>query len=98
MKFLKKKNKIQIMGTRHGEKLYETLVSREEMSRAKNIGRFYRIPSDTRDLNYTKYFVKGQKFISNNEDYTSHNTRLLNIKDLKKLLMSLDFIKDELNA
>lgn len=94
----KKKNKIQIMGTRHGEKLYETLVSREEMSRAKNIGRFYRIPSDTRDLNYTKYFAKGQKFISNNEDYTSHNTRLLNIKDLKKLLMSLDFIKDELNA
>ena len=86
------------MGTRHGEKLYETLVSREEMSRAKNIGRFYRIPSDTRDLNYTKYFAKGQKFISNNQDYTSHNTRLLNIKDLKKLLMSLDFIKDELNA
>jgi UDP-glucose 4-epimerase len=94
----KKKNKIQIMGTRHGEKLYETLVSREEMSRAKNTGRFYRIPSDTRDLNYTKYFAKGQKFISNNQDYTSHNTRLLNIKDLKKLLMSLDFIKDELNA
>jgi UDP-N-acetylglucosamine 4,6-dehydratase len=93
-----KKNKIQIIGTRHGEKLYETLVSREEMSRAKNIGRFYRIPSDTRDLNYTKYFTKGQKFISNNQDYTSHNTRLLNIKDLKKLLMSLDFIKDELNA
>jgi UDP-N-acetylglucosamine 4,6-dehydratase/5-epimerase len=93
-----KKNKIEIIGTRHGEKLYETLVSREEMSRAKNIGRFYRIPSDTRDLNYTKYFAKGQKFISNNEDYTSHNTRLLNIRDLRKLLMSLDFIKDELNA
>jgi UDP-glucose 4-epimerase len=93
-----KKNKIQIIGTRHGEKLYETLVSREEMSRAKNIGRFYRIPSDTRDLNYTKYFAKGQKFISNNEDYTSHNTELLNIRDLKKLLMSLDLIKDELNA
>ena len=68
------------------------------MSRAKNIGRFYCIPSDNRDLNYTKYFSKGQKFISNNEDYTSHNTKLLNIKDLKKLLMSLDFIKDELNA
>jgi UDP-N-acetylglucosamine 4,6-dehydratase/5-epimerase len=93
-----KKNKIQIMGTRHGEKLYETLVSREEMSRAKNIGRFYRIPSDTRDLNYEKYFAKGQKFISKNEDYTSHNTKLLNIRDLKKLLMSLDLIKDELNA
>jgi UDP-glucose 4-epimerase len=93
-----KKNKIQIIGTRHGEKLYETLVSSEEISRAKNIGRFYHIPSDTRDLNYTKYFAKGQKFISNNEDYTSHNTRLLNPKDLKKLLMSLDFIKDELNA
>jgi len=94
----KKKNKIKIMGTRHGEKLYETLVSREEMSRAKDIGRFYRIPSDTRDLNYEKYFAKGQKFISKNEDYTSHNARLLNTRDLKKLLLGLDFIKDELNA
>jgi UDP-glucose 4-epimerase len=93
-----KKNKIQIMGTRHGEKLYETLVSREEMSRAKNIGHFYRIPLDSRNLNYAKYFAKGQKFLSNSEDYTSHNTRLLNLRDLKKLLMSLDFIKDELNA
>jgi UDP-N-acetylglucosamine 4,6-dehydratase len=93
-----KKNKIQIIGTRHGEKLYETLVSREEMSRAKNIGRFYCIPSDNRDLNYTKYFAKGQKFILNNEDYTSHNARQLNINDLKKLLMSLNFIKDELYA
>lgn len=94
----KKKNKIKIMGTRHGEKLYETLVSREEMSRAKDIGRFYRIPSDTRDLNYEKYFAKGQKFISKNEDYTSHNARLLNTRDLKNLLMGLDFIKKELNA
>jgi len=94
----KKKNKIKIMGIRHGEKLYETLLSREEMSRAKDIGRFYRIPSDTRDLNYEKYFAKGQKFISKNEDYTSHNVRLLDTRDLKKLLMGLDFIKDELNA
>ena len=78
------KNKIQIIGTRHGEKLFESLLSREEMIRAKNMGRFFCIPSDNRDLNYSKYFTKGQKTISKFEDYTSHNTKQLDNNELKK--------------
>ena len=93
-----KKGKIQIIGTRHGEKLFESLLSREEMIRAKDMNRFYRIPSDNRDLNYGKYFVKGQKSISKSEDYTSHNTERLNVDQLKKLIMSLDFVRDEIDA
>jgi UDP-N-acetylglucosamine 4,6-dehydratase len=92
------KNKIQTIGTRHGEKLFESLLSREEMIRAKNMGRFFCIPSDNRDLNYSKYFTKGQKIISKFEDYTSHNTKQLDYNELKKLIMSLEFIKTELNA
>jgi len=92
------KNKIQTIGTRHGEKLFESLLSREEMIRAKNMGRFFCIPSDNRDLNYSKYFTKGQKIISKFEDYTSHNTKQLDYNELKKLIMSLEFIKSELNA
>ena len=93
-----KKDKVKIIGTRHGEKLYESLLSREEMIRAKDMGRFYRIPSDIRDLNHAKYFVKGQKLISATDDYTSHNTKRLNLKQLKKLIMSLEFIKREIDA
>ena len=93
-----KKENIQIIGTRHGEKLYESLLSREEMIRAQDLKNFYRIPSDNRDLNYAKYFVKGKKSISKSKDYTSHNTEILKSKELKKLLMTLDFIRDELNA
>ena len=92
------KNKIQIIGTRHGEKLFESLLSREEMIRAKNMGRFFCIPSDNRDLNYSKYFTKGQKNISKFKDYTSHNTKKLNYEELKKLILSLEFIKRELDA
>tara|TARA_B100002019_G_scaffold293340_1_gene320234 strand:- start:6106 stop:7122 length:1017 start_codon:yes stop_codon:yes gene_type:complete len=92
------KNKIKTIGTRHGEKLFESLLSREEMIRAKDMGRFYCIPSDNRDLNYSKYFVKGQKSISNSKDYTSHNTRQLNYKELKKLIMSLEFVRDQIDA
>jgi UDP-N-acetylglucosamine 4,6-dehydratase len=92
------KNKIQTIGTRHGEKLFESLLSREEMIRAKDRGRFYCIPSDSRDLNYAKYFVKGQKSISKSKDYTSHNTRQLNYKDLKKLIKSLEFVRDQIDA
>ena len=92
------KNKIQTIGTRHGEKLFESLLSREEMIRAKNMGRFFCIPSDNRDLNYSKYFTKGQKIISKFEDYTSHNTKQLDYNELKKLIMSLEFIKTELDA
>ena len=92
------KNKIQIIGTRHGEKLFESLLSREEMIRAKNMGRFFCIPSDNRDLNYSKYFTRGQKTISKFEDYTSHNTKQLDYNELKKFIMSLEFIKTELDA
>jgi UDP-glucose 4-epimerase len=92
------KNSIQIIGTRHGEKLYETLLSREEMSLVKDKGSYYQIPIDNRDLNYEKYFIKGEKKVSLSSDYTSHNTKRLNIEEIKKILLKLDFIKKALNA
>lgn len=91
-------NPIQIIGTRHGEKLYESLLSREEMARVKDEGRYFRIPSDNRDLNYAKYFIEGEASISSSEDYTSHNTERLNVEQVKNLLLKLDFIQDVLNA
>jgi UDP-glucose 4-epimerase len=89
---------LRIIGTRHGEKLYETLVSREEMARVEDMGDYYRIPADNRDLNYDKYFSKGEKNITGMNDYTSHNTQLLNITEIKNLLKKLDFIQEKLNA
>jgi UDP-glucose 4-epimerase len=89
---------VQIIGTRHGEKLYESLISREEMAHAEDMGNYYRIPADNRDLNYAKYFSEGDKQVSLFEDYTSHNTRRLNVEQIKVLLLKLDYIKDELNA
>ena len=91
-------NSIQIIGTRHGEKLYESLLSREEMARAEEMDRYYRIPSDDRDLNYAKYFVEGESSVSASQDYTSHNTERLNVAQVKKLLLTLDFIQDALHA
>ena len=91
-------NPIQIIGTRHGEKLYESLLSREEMARAEDMARYYRIPSDDRDLNYAKYFVRGESSISGSQDYTSHNADRLNIEEVKALLLKLDFIQDALNV
>jgi UDP-glucose 4-epimerase len=91
-------NEIRIIGTRHGEKLYESLVNREEMARAVDVGGFYRIPADSRDLNYNKYFVEGEVDISAEEDYTSHNTQRLNITEVKELLLKLDYIQGELHA
>lgn len=91
-------NSIQIIGTRHGEKLYETLLSREEMARAEDLKRYYRIPYDNRDLNYNKYFEEGESLISASEDYTSHNTERLNIEQLKELLLTLNFIQDAMHA
>jgi UDP-N-acetylglucosamine 4,6-dehydratase len=88
----------RIIGTRHGEKLYETLISREEMAHAEDMGGYYRIPADNRDLNYAKYFSEGEEGISNLDDYTSHNTRRLSVEQIKQLLLSLDYIKEELNA
>lgn len=85
---------IKIIGTRHGEKLYESLVSREEMLRAEDMGGYYRIPSDARDLNYNKYFVEGAQDLANLEDYTSHNTTRLDVAGTKRLLSELDIIRE----
>jgi UDP-glucose 4-epimerase len=93
-----KGNEIQIIGTRHGEKLFESLISREEMAHAHDMGCYYRIPADNRDLNYAKYFSEGEEKISYLDDYTSHNTNRLNVQHLKELLLKLDYIKEELNA
>ena len=90
-------NPIQIIGTRHGEKLYESLLSREEMARAEDMDRYYRIPSDDRDLNYAKYFIEGESSVSTSEDYTSHNSERLNVTEVKDLLLTLDFIQDALH-
>ncbi|MDG0855370.1 polysaccharide biosynthesis protein [Roseateles puraquae] len=95
---LHKSNEIKIIGTRHGEKLYESLVSREEMARSEDLGGYYRIPADSRDLNYAKYFVEGQTAISEIDDYTSHNTRRLNVEEVKQVLLQLDLIREAVNA
>ena len=89
---------VRIVGTRHGEKLYESLISREEMARAQNMQGYYRIPADNRDLNYAKYFSEGDEKVSHLEDYTSHNTQRLNVEEVKRLLLKLDYIKNEQNA
>ncbi|MER9166185.1 polysaccharide biosynthesis protein [Mesorhizobium australicum] len=91
-------NPIKIIGTRHGEKLFESLVSREEMVRAEDLGNYYRIPADSRDLNYDKYFVEGEREVSELEDYTSHNTVRLGIPEVKELLMRLNLIKEAARA
>ena len=92
------KEEVRIIGTRHGEKLYESLISREEMAHAQDMGGYYRIPADNRDLNYAQYFSEGEEKISHSEDYTSHNTSRLDVEQVKALLLKLDFIKEELNA
>jgi UDP-N-acetylglucosamine 4,6-dehydratase len=89
---------LRVIGTRHGEKLYESLLSREEMARAVDMGQYFCVPADDRDLNYNKYFIEGEPQVSSFDDYTSHNTDRLNVEQVKALLMKLDFIKDELNA
>ena len=94
----KRSDPIKVIGTRHGEKLYESLISREEMAKAIDMGDYYRIPADNRDLNYAQYFSEGEEKISHQEDYTSHNTERLNVEQVKELLMKLEYIKSELNA
>jgi UDP-glucose 4-epimerase len=89
---------VRVIGTRHGEKLAETLISREEMARAEDLGGFYRIPADVRDLNYSKFFTEGEATISMAEDYTSHNTRRLGVPEIIDLLRSLDYIQQELRG
>ena len=89
---------IKIIGTRHGEKLYESLISREEMAKAEDLGRYYRVPADNRDLNYDKYIIEGKPDANEVDDYTSHNTVRLNIEQVKNLLMSLDYVRNELKS
>lgn len=95
---LGKQNQVKVIGTRHGEKLYETLVSREEMARAEDLGEYYRIPADSRHLNYAGYFVKGESRISDYDDYTSHNTRRLAVAEVKNTLMNLSMVREALRA
>jgi UDP-glucose 4-epimerase len=90
------KSKIRIIGTRHGEKLYESLVTREEMAKAENMGEYYRIPCDDRDLNYDKYFIEGQEKVSESEDYHSHNTKRLSKQEMTELLLKLEMIREDL--
>ena len=90
------KNEIKIIGTRHGEKLYETLVNREDMLKAKDMGNYYRIPADNRDLNYAQYFSEGEPNVSNYDEYHSHNTKRLDIEEMKHLLYKLPIIKKEI--
>jgi len=92
----KSNSKIRVIGTRHGEKLYETLVTREEMAKSEDLGNYYRIPADNRDLNYDKYFITGEEKMSMIKDYHSHNTTRLDVERMKKLLLKLDIINETL--
>jgi UDP-glucose 4-epimerase len=89
------KPKIKVIGTRHGEKLFESLVNREEMAKASDLGNYYRIPADTRDLNYSKYFIEGEVKVAAAEEYTSHNTERLDVDGMKRLLLELPMIRKD---
>lgn len=89
-------NEIKVIGTRHGEKLYESLLSREEKSKSIDLGNYFKIPADTRDLNYSKYYEEGNEQISNSEEYNSHNTERLSKNHLKALLLSLEYVQNNL--
>jgi UDP-N-acetylglucosamine 4,6-dehydratase len=91
-------NPIQVIGTRHGEKLFETLLTREERVKAEDMGGYFRVPADNRDLNYNVYFAEGQEILSHEEDYHSHNTQRLDVDALMELLFKLDFVRRELDA
>lgn len=91
-------NEIKIIGTRHGEKQYETLLTKEESMVAEDLGGFYRVPSDKRDLNYDKYFTEGRKELAMQEEYNSNNTEILNIRQIKEKLLSLEYIQEELKG
>ncbi len=95
MELYKTKTEIKVIGTRHGEKLYETLVNREDMQKAEDLGDYYRIPADNRDLNYAQFFSEGEPEVSNFEEYHSHNTARLDVNGMKELLKKLPIIKSE---
>lgn len=88
---------IKVIGTRHGEKAYESLLSREEFVKAVDKGNYYKVPDDNRDLNYQNYFSEGEIEVSNVEDYNSNNTNILNVAQMKEILLNLDYVKEELN-
>ena len=90
-------NKIKVIGTRHGEKLYETLGTKEEMYKSIDMGNYYKIPPDNRDLNYSKYFQKGDQHFKNIEEYNSHNTKQLSVEETMKLLLTVDYVKKQLD-
>lgn len=92
------KGEIRVIGTRHGEKLFESLVSREEMAKAVEDDGYFRVPADNRDLNYAKYFVEGEPAVSTTQDYTSHNTHRLDLAGVVDLMMKLDFVREQLHA
>ena len=89
------KSEIKIIGTRHGEKVYETLVNREEMVRADDLGDYFRISADSRDLNYERYFSEGESAVSKMEEYTSHNTKILDVEEMKELLLKLEEVRKD---
>jgi len=91
-------NEIKVIGTRHGEKLYETLLTKEEHVVAKDMGGFYRVPADKRDLNYDKYFVEGDQKLSSEDEYNSHNTERLNIEQIKEKLLQLDYVREQMES
>ncbi len=91
-------NEIKIIGTRHGEKLFETLLTKEEYHVAEDMGDFYRVPADKRDLNYDKYFIEGDRKLTCEEEYNSHNTQRLNLEQIKEKLLQLDYVRDELEG
>lgn len=92
----KSDNEVRVIGTRHGEKLYETLVTREEMFKSEDMGNYFRIPADSRDLNYDKFFIEGEEDISHVEDYHSHNTHRLDVEGMKELLLKLEMIREDI--
>lgn len=93
----KSNSKLKVIGTRHGEKLYESLLTREERVKAEDLGGYYRVPADNRDLNYANYFSEGEVDMDKVEDYHSHNTEQLDVEGMKKLLLKLDFIKEDIS-
>ena len=97
-KVFKADNPVRVIGTRHGEKLYETLLTREEMQKAEDCGGYYRIPADTRDLNYEGFFSEGTPAIAKQEDYHSHNTRRLDVDEMAEILLKLKYVQDELEG
>jgi UDP-glucose 4-epimerase len=98
LKLMNAKNEIRVIGTRHSEKLYETLLNREEMARAEDLGNYYRVPADARDLNYSLYFSEGKTQVSAAADYNSHNAKLLDVDGMMHLLLKLRCVRDAMNG